>query len=117
MSVLLRAEGVFDASERSAAEFGAPGASQESGGCKHQSSSHPAGDRAPVIVQSRQRRSLAQHGPSGLRAVAGAASATSAAASSRGSERRVDVKAALGQDAKCRPLRPHARDARWNKRD
>ena len=35
-----------------------------------------------ALGQSGQRRSLAQHGPSGLRAVAGAASATSAAASS-----------------------------------
>jgi len=68
--------------------------------------------------QSGQRRSLAQHGPSGLRAVAGAASATwQRRAAQRGSERRVDVKVALGQDAKSRPLRPQGRDARWNKRD
>ena len=30
---MLRAEGAFDAGERSAAELGAPGTSQESGGC------------------------------------------------------------------------------------
>ena len=36
----------FDASEPSGAELGAPGASQESGGCKHQSSSHGADGRA-----------------------------------------------------------------------
>ena len=43
-----------------------------------------ADDRAGVaaIGQSGQRRTFAQHGPSGLRAVAGAASATSAAAGS-----------------------------------
>jgi hypothetical protein len=56
----LCAEGAFDASERSAAELGAPGASQNSGGCKHQSSSHRADGRAPgigQIGQSERRRS------------------------------------------------------------
>ena len=48
-----------------------------------QISSHQrAASRTVPSGQSGQRRSLAQHGPSGLRAVAGAASATSAAASS-----------------------------------
>ena len=76
-----------------------------------------AGGRAAGIGQSGQRRSLAQHGPSGLRAVAGAASATwQRRAAQRGSERRVDVKVVLGQGAKCRPLRPHAGDARWKRR-
>jgi hypothetical protein len=53
---------------------------------------------------------VAQHGPSGLRAVAGAASATSAAASSPPRKRapRPDVGVALGQDAECRPLRSQA---------
>ena len=37
---------------------------------------------AAAVGQSGQRRTLSQHGPSGLRAVAGAASATSAAAGS-----------------------------------
>ena len=50
-----RAEGAFDASERSTDELGAPGASQESGGCKHQSSSHPAGGRAAGIGQVQSR--------------------------------------------------------------
>jgi len=48
LSTLRCAEGAFDASERSTAELGAPGASQESGDCKHQSSSHPAGALAAV---------------------------------------------------------------------
>ena len=48
---LLRAEDAFDASERSTDELGAPGASQDSGGCKHQSGSHPAGGRAAGIGQ------------------------------------------------------------------
>jgi len=54
----LRAEGAFDASERSTAELGDPGASQKSGGCKHQSSSHAAGGRAAGIGHERscQRR-------------------------------------------------------------
>ena len=70
------------------------------------------------LPQQRGRRPLpdnlgsgaaAQHGPSGLRAVAGAASATSAAASSprrRRAPRRRGV--ALGQNAECRPLRSQA---------
>ena len=44
------------------------------GCCKHQSSSRAAGSRAAGCGQSRQRRTLGQHSPSGLRAVAGAAS-------------------------------------------
>lgn len=48
--------------------------------------------------QSRQRRTFAQHDPSGLGAVAGATSTTSAPAQ-RGSERRVGVEVALGEDA------------------
>ena len=70
---------------------------------------------ATAVGQSRQRRTLAQHGPSGLRAVAGAASATPAAVAARpGSERRVGVEVALGQDAECRqsaskPLRGRKR--------
>ena len=55
-SDLLSAERAFDASERSTAELRAPGASRESGGCKHQSSSHPAGGRAAGIGQTVQRR-------------------------------------------------------------
>lgn len=56
-----------------------------------------------LFGQSRQRRTLAQHGPSGLGAVAGAASRTSvAAAAHRGRERRVGVEVALGEDAECR---------------
>jgi hypothetical protein len=43
------AEGAFDASERFTAELGAPVASQESLGCKHQSSSHLSGGRAAGI--------------------------------------------------------------------
>ena len=52
----------------------------------------------------------AQHGPSRLRAVGGAASATSAAASSSPRKRapRPVVGVALGQDAECRPLRSQA---------
>jgi len=50
---------------------------------KEQSGRRPRTHRAATAFgQSGQRRSLAQHGPFGLRAVAGAASATSAAASS-----------------------------------
>jgi len=51
-----------------------------------------SGPATTAIGQSGQRRTFAQHGPSGLRAVAGAASATSAAAGSsprkRASRRR-----------------------------
>ena len=62
----------------------------------------PARDAA-AFGQSWQRRTVGQHGPSGLSAVAGAASATSAAAGThRGSERRVGVEIALGEDAECR---------------
>jgi hypothetical protein len=43
------AEGAFDASEPSTTDPGAPGVSQESGGCKHQSSRHPVGGRAAGI--------------------------------------------------------------------
>jgi hypothetical protein len=61
---------------------------------------------APILAtsasptgHSRQRRNLAQHGPSGLRAVAGAASATSVAAGSPPAEaRRIGVEVALGED-------------------
>jgi hypothetical protein len=48
VSVAQCAEGAFDASGRSTAELGPPGASQESGGCKHQGSSHPAGGHAGI---------------------------------------------------------------------
>ena len=48
----------------------------------HKSSSLAGIARTAAFGQSRQRRTLAQHDPSGLRAVAGAASATSAAAGS-----------------------------------
>jgi hypothetical protein len=77
--VAVCAGGAFDGSERSTAKLGSPGASQEPGGCKHQSSSHPAGGRAAGIGRSRQRRTLRRHGPFGLRAVAGAASRPSLA--------------------------------------
>ena len=43
---------------------------------------HDSASEAAACGQSRQRRTLAQHDPSGLRAVAGAASATSAAGGS-----------------------------------
>jgi hypothetical protein len=43
------AEGASDASERATAELRRPGASQASGGCKQQSSRHPAGSRAAGI--------------------------------------------------------------------
>ncbi len=46
----------------------------------------------------------------------GGVSDLAAASSPPRKRRRVDVKAALGQDAKCRPLRPHAGDARWKRR-
>jgi len=60
----LCAEGAFDASERSTGELGVigvPGASPESGGCKHQSSSHPASGRAAGIGQ-RQPHEQRQRG-------------------------------------------------------
>jgi hypothetical protein len=50
---LRRAESALDALD---AEFGAPGASQELGCCKHQSSSHVAGGGAARIGQNRPRR-------------------------------------------------------------
>ena len=53
---LHRAESAFDASERSTAELGAPGASQESGGCKHRSSSPPA---VALPVSDRRSRAIA----------------------------------------------------------
>ena len=65
---------------------------------------------ATAVGQSRQRRTLAQHGRSGLRAVAGAASAASAAAGSLPrSERRVGVEVALREDAECRQSSGRAR--------
>ncbi len=64
-------------------DFDASGASQAIGSCKRQSSSTAAGGRTAGTGQSRQRRTLAEHGPSGLRSVAGAAAATSAAAAVR----------------------------------
>ena len=54
-TVLECAEGAFDASERSTAELGARGASQESGGCKHQSSSHHAEGRTAGVGQFQPR--------------------------------------------------------------
>jgi HAD superfamily hydrolase (TIGR01509 family) len=49
-------ESALDARERPMApEFGALGASQEPGHCKHQSGSHPAGGRAAGIGQTRQQ--------------------------------------------------------------
>jgi len=65
MSVLQSAESSFNASERSTAELGAPGASQESGGCKHQSSSHPAGgrQRRPARAPDGKCRRSASTGP------------------------------------------------------
>ena len=66
--------------------------------------------------QSRQRRTLAQHGPSGLRAVAGAASATSAAAGSpprkRAPRRR---RGRPGRDAERRLCDTRAKRAREQK--
>ena len=68
------AEGAFDASDRFTAELGAVGAhgaSEESGGCKRESSSHPAGgplllpgqnqprDRHPPHARARAKPSLA----------------------------------------------------------
>lgn len=50
----------------------ASGASQAIESCKQQRSNAAAGGATAGIGQSRQRRTLAQHGPSALRAVAGA---------------------------------------------
>ena len=50
-----------------------PNASRASGFCKHTSSSRSLPGRAAATGQSRQRRTIAQHGPSALSAVAGAA--------------------------------------------
>jgi hypothetical protein len=74
---------------------------------------------ATAVGQSGQRRRLAQDGSSGVRAVAAAASAPRRRrAAPRGSERRVDVGVALGQeDAECPLCARRPRDARWNKRD
>ena len=52
--------------------------------------------------QSGQRRTFAQHGCSGLGAVAGARQRPRRRPAHRGSVRRVDVGVALGQDAECR---------------
>jgi hypothetical protein len=74
---------------------------------------------AAAVGQSGQRRSLAQHRPFGLRAVAGAASATSAAASSpsrKRAPRRPWGRPRPGtRNVALRARRP--RDARWNKSD
>jgi hypothetical protein len=53
------AEGALDARERSTAECGVTGASQEPGRCKHQSSSELAGGGASGIGQNRPRRTTA----------------------------------------------------------
>ena len=53
----LCAESALDARERSTADFGAAGASQEPGCCKHQSSSRPAGGRAAGCGQPQPRDS------------------------------------------------------------
>jgi hypothetical protein len=63
--------------------------------------------QASVSGQSGQRRAFAQDGP--IRCEGGGPGGVSDlggdGAAHRGSERRVDLRAALGQDADCRPLR------------
>lgn len=51
----LRTESALDVRERSTAEVGAAGASQELGYCKHQSISHPAAGRPAGIGQMELR--------------------------------------------------------------
>ena len=63
----------------------------------------PGPPHTAATGQPRQRHPLAQNDPSGLRAVAGAASATSAAAGSPPRERAPHRRRGrLGQDAECR---------------
>ena len=109
--------------------------------CRIASAAIPASRRAPTParaatadgawypgrmrgVEDRRRLTVAsgqyeQHRPFGLRAVAGAASATSAAASSPARKRAPasTLGSPSARDAKCRPCGRRSRDARWNKSD
>ena len=84
-------------------ELDAPGASRAIGSCKQQSSSAASGGLAAGIGQSAQRRTLRQHGPFGLRAVAGAASRSPLAGHGMSPKRK---SARNARDVECDRPRP-----------